>query len=179
MVFGFGTPNVQKMKEKRDVKRLIKALGYQQSSDVRRAAAEALGTIGDGRAVEPLVKALNDSDWLVRRKAAEALGTIGDGRAVEPLVKALNDADSDVRKSVAEALSKIGEPAVEPLIKALNDTSEYVCEGAVEALGKIGWAPGSDEAAAAYWTVKRRWDKCVEIGEPAVEPLIRALVDSD
>ena len=117
MVFGFGTPNVQKMKEKRDVKRLIKALGYQQSSDVRRAAAEALGTIGDGRAVEPLIRALNDSDWLVRRKAAEALGTIGDGRAVEPLIRALNDADSDVRVSAAGALGTIGEPAVEPLIR--------------------------------------------------------------
>ncbi len=53
MVFGFGTPNVQKMSEKLDIKRLIKALGYEKDSDVRREAAKALGKIGDSRAVEP------------------------------------------------------------------------------------------------------------------------------
>jgi predicted xylose isomerase-like sugar epimerase len=31
MVFGFGTQDVQKMKEKRDVDGLIKALGYEKS----------------------------------------------------------------------------------------------------------------------------------------------------
>jgi hypothetical protein len=35
------------------------------------------------------------------------------------------------------------------------------------------------EAGAAYWIGKRLWDKCVEIGTPAVDPLIAALNDSD
>ena len=68
-------------------------------------------------AVEPLIKALGDSDYRVREGAAEALGTIGDGRAVEPLIRALNDANGDVREGAAGALGKIGEPAVEPLIR--------------------------------------------------------------
>jgi HEAT repeat protein len=110
MVFGFGTSDVQKMREKRDVKGLIKALGYEKDRDVREGAAEAIGKIGDPRAVEQLIKALNDSDWRVHRNSASALGRIADGRAVEPLIRALNGRDLGVRQSAAEALGKIGDP---------------------------------------------------------------------
>jgi bilin biosynthesis protein len=77
MVFGFGTQDVQEMKEKRDVDELIKALGYKKDSGVRRDAAEALGEVGDSRAVEPLIRALNDEDSLVRRDAEEAFDKLG------------------------------------------------------------------------------------------------------
>jgi HEAT repeat protein len=40
--------------------------------------AEALGKIGDTRAVEPLIAALKDEDERVRRVAAEALEQIGE-----------------------------------------------------------------------------------------------------
>src|SRR5450759_2332909 len=95
----FGPPNVEKLKAKRDVKGLIKALGYQKDPAVRRAAAEALGQIGDARAVEPLIAALKDESWGVRRAAAEALGQIGDARAAEPLIAALKDPYADVRNA--------------------------------------------------------------------------------
>ncbi|MGA7075782.1 MAG: HEAT repeat domain-containing protein [Halobacteriota archaeon] len=108
MVFGFGTQDVQEMKEKRDVDGLIKALGYKKDSGVRRDAAEALGEVGDSRAVEPLVWALNDEDSLVRRDAAGTLKKIGDSRAVEPLIRALNDEDTYVRRDAEEALDKLG-----------------------------------------------------------------------
>ena len=108
MVFGFGTPNVETMREKRDVKGLIKALGYKKESDVRINAASVLGEICDPGAVKPLIKALDDADSDVRSNAAEALGRIGDSRAVEPLERALNNADSGVRKSAATALRSFG-----------------------------------------------------------------------
>lgn len=42
-LFGlFGPPNVDNMKDRRDVEALIKALGHQKDRGVRRAAAEAL-----------------------------------------------------------------------------------------------------------------------------------------
>ena len=48
--------------------------------------------------------------------------------------------------------------------------------GAVaEALDKLGWKPDSSEIEVAYWIAKGELDKCVEIGTPAVEPLIAAL----
>ena len=90
------------------VERYIQAL-KDRDSDVREDAAEALGMIGDARAVEPLIQALKDdisSD--VREEAAEALGMIGDARAVEPLTQALKDRDSDVREEAALALARIG-----------------------------------------------------------------------
>lgn len=45
--------------------------------EMRQQAAEVLGTIQDGRAVEPLVMALGDSNDGVRRRAAAALEKIG------------------------------------------------------------------------------------------------------
>ncbi|RMF83541.1 MAG: NACHT domain-containing protein, partial [Nitrospirae bacterium] len=96
-----------------------------EMSDVRRAA-EALGKLGDPRAVEPLLQALGDESRGVRRAAAEALGKLGDPRAVEPLLQALGDRYSDVRLAAAEALGKLGDPrAVEPLLQALRDEWWY------------------------------------------------------
>ena len=165
------TPNVEKLKTRRDKKALIKALRY-KDKDVRYAAAEALGrlrwkpakdeTAGwywmakrdwdkcvalGALAVEPLIAALKNEEWDVRQVAAYALGEIKDPRAVEPLIAALKDAGWSVRPAAAEALVKIGAPAMEPLIAALKDKD--VRASATEAL--------------------------VKIGAPAVEPLIAAL----
>ncbi|MFQ6118773.1 MAG: HEAT repeat domain-containing protein, partial [Methanosarcinales archaeon] len=79
-----------------------------------------LGKIGDAKAVEPLIKALEDSSSSVRSSAAYALVKIGEP-AVEPLIKALGDRDWRVREEAADTLIKIGKPAVGPLIKALRD----------------------------------------------------------
>ena len=73
----FGPPNVEKLKAKRDVKGLIKALGYQKDGHVRNAAAGVLGQIGDTRAVELLIAALKDRDSNVREAAAGALEALG------------------------------------------------------------------------------------------------------
>jgi hypothetical protein len=67
---------------------------------VRLAAALALGVLGDGRAVEPLIARLEDAAWDVR-SAAEALGMLRDERAVEPLIARLEDAAWDVRRATA------------------------------------------------------------------------------
>ena len=122
-------------------------------ADDRNFAANALGRIGDERAVEPLLVALRDADENVRDYAASALGDIGDARAVEPLIAALRDADENVRFWAAKALGQIGDAhAVAPLIQLLPDTSELeewsserVCDTAANALERIGTA----EALAA------------------------------
>jgi HEAT repeat protein len=112
MIFASSIPNVEKMREKKDVKGLIKALGDEKDSEVRGNAAQALGTIGDARAVEPLIRALGDSDWRVLWNAARALGKIGDPQAVEPLILLLRDplieGRDPVRKAIRRALEKLG-----------------------------------------------------------------------
>jgi len=70
-------PNVEKMRDKGDLEGLFKALGH-KDYEVRGNAAEALGKIGDKRAVEPLIQTLlEDKSAYVRGKAAEALDKLG------------------------------------------------------------------------------------------------------
>jgi ParB-like chromosome segregation protein Spo0J len=66
VVVGLGAPAVPA---------LIQALG-DSGWDVRRAAAEALGDLGDPQAIPALIKALGDSGWDVRRAARQAIQQI-------------------------------------------------------------------------------------------------------
>lgn len=73
----------------------------------RSAAEEALGMIGDEKAVPDLIEALKDEDVSVRRHAAGALGKIGDERAIKPLLNAMDDEKWYVRLQVEEAIQDL------------------------------------------------------------------------
>jgi HEAT repeat protein len=113
-------PDWKDSKEARlQVSELIAALlDEDENSNVRQAAAEALGYIQDPRAVEPLVAALLDENENnnVRSTASWALGKIKDPRAVEPLTSALEDGNEYVRKYASWALHEIN-PDWEDLLK--------------------------------------------------------------
>ena len=138
---------------------------------------KALGEIGDRRAVEPLIAVLSRRDRGLPEAAAKALGQIGDRRAVEPLIASLNDGNNwGAPDAVAKALGQIGDHrAVEPLVAALLDWR--VPKDAAWALNKLAWRPDRGAAGAAYWAARGNWDRCVSIGVPAVDPLIKALND--
>lgn len=70
-------------------------------------AGEALGRIGDGRALDCLLHMLHDENGRSRWTAAEALGRIGDAAAAEALKGRLSDADETVREKVREALRSV------------------------------------------------------------------------
>jgi hypothetical protein len=78
---------------------------------IRGRAAEALGNIGDLRALETLINALvgknKDGNKYVRGRAAEALGKLGDERAIPPLVAAMDDPYIYVRVKAEESLNKM------------------------------------------------------------------------
>ncbi len=132
----FGQPNIEKLKAKKNVKGLIKALQYKNKGKVRRQAADALGELGDVKAAEPLIQALKDE--YVRWEAANALAKIGEP-AVRSLIQALKDEDEHVREGTARALRKIGDKkAVEPIAQLLGDEHEGVRKEAARALGKMG-----------------------------------------
>ncbi len=127
------------------------------SFDASRSAAEALGKLGDKRAVGPLIARLGDDDFNVRKSAAEALGKLGDQRAVEPLIARLGDKDFSVRHLAVMALNKLGaspEQMVDGYLKVLSSHFSEARGSAVYALGELG-------------------DKM------AVEPLIARLGDND
>ena len=58
----------------------------------------SLSTIGDVKAVDPLIEALKDENSDVRERAAFALGELGDKRAYKYLVELLNDDNVKVRE---------------------------------------------------------------------------------
>jgi len=155
----------------------LKGYGLEYNKYVRQAAAEVLGELKDTRAIEPLIVTLNDKDKDVGRAAAEALAIIG-APALEPLIAALKGR-GEMRQTLAEVLVKIGAPAVKPLVAALGDEDRNVRETAAGALESLGWQPDRRDVEAAYWVAKRQWDRCVEIGAPAVEPLIVVLGGQD
>jgi len=70
-------------------------------------AAEALGRLGDPRAVEPLIDTLWDDDARVRLKAAWALGMLGDPKALGPLQKLYRIEREDARETIGEAMEMI------------------------------------------------------------------------
>ncbi len=103
-----GHTNIKDLEGKGDVPGLVKALRSKEGVWIRSNAAEALGGLGDARAVEPLVAALESAlashDWQVADSTAQALGKLGDPRAVETLTSAGAADDEDVRESAREAL---------------------------------------------------------------------------
>jgi HEAT repeat protein len=74
-VFHRNTPDVSSLRARQDVDGLIAALEHPNAS-IRRAAAEALGEMGDARAKTSLHLALEDDDPTVRVAAQAALGRL-------------------------------------------------------------------------------------------------------
>jgi hypothetical protein len=226
----FGSPNIQKMEEKRDFIGLAKAFSYSKSKKVQFEAGEALRRIGltsfdpimldykkpnihdavveamvwiGEPSIQPLIKILNGYDPNNRQSAAYALGKIGDIRAIASLVKAIDDRDKVVQQYVSDALVRNGAPAVNqiitnlgiyhggdwlrkaidilveigdenainPLLQLLNDTKVEVRRMAANALYELDWRPGQDEIGATYWIAQGDWNKCIEIGIPAINSL--------
>jgi len=98
----------------------------------------ALGTIGDARAVEPLIVFLNDEHARLCRAAKDALGRIGEP-AVEPLLVLIKESNEKVRMPAIAALGLIGDSrAVEPLITILNEKNYFVINTTSNALRNIG-----------------------------------------
>lgn len=108
------------------------------SSYSRRSAISALVRLGDERAVQPLITALQDEDPYMRREAAKALGDLGFPDAVEPLIEALRDSEDNVRRNAITALGLVGDDrAIEPLKEMLQDQSFLTRSEAERSLRKI------------------------------------------
>ena len=143
----------------------------------------SLGTLGDKRAVYPLVKALKDEDQSVRIFAAMSLGNLGDKRAVDPLIKVLDeDENYIVRDYAAYSLGIIGDPkAFEPLVEALNNKGGPITRTVNWVFSKI---TGSDNhipldlAATSVRSAAARGLGVID--DPrAVTPLIATINDED
>ncbi|MHC1604814.1 MAG: HEAT repeat domain-containing protein [Candidatus Methanofastidiosia archaeon] len=197
-------PNVEKLKAKRNVKGLVKALKYHGVNQyyVWEEAAKALGEIGDKTVVESILRIWSDErrkeqkervriNQKYKDELINALGKIGGEKVIEPLIQVLADGLPSEQKEAAKALGNIGNfRAVDPLIQALKDEYLEVREAAVEALGKIPDVRAIEGLIEVQRSTTRvpfmwssiRWEAgraLKKIGKPAIEPLIRALEDED
>ncbi len=162
----------------------------QQAQDedplLRSRSVEALGYLGDKRAVQLLLDSLrHDPQSAVRWRAAEALGHLKDSAACAGLLDSLNqESDATVRGRAAEALGYFKQAAVtQALINAAEkDTFPAVRWRAAESLGYL-----QDESALAVLrkTLRQdvdnavRWSSAQALGRikdrHAVNDLIAAL----
>jgi len=74
---------------------------------VRRAAAKALGAIGEKSAVPALCELVHDPDHDVREAVIGALAKLNDPRALVPVVIALMDVERTVRNLAHAAVRKL------------------------------------------------------------------------
>jgi HEAT repeat protein len=107
---------------------------------VRVDAAAELGKLGDKRAEQALIEALDDKITAVRNNAAFALGEIGSHAAVQHLLGLLYTTEERVRKSAVKALGMIGAAeAIDHLIRMLeSDKSQIVKKSVIRSLAQIG-----------------------------------------
>jgi len=119
---------------------LVALLGSEENSEVRWAAALALGEIGDTRSIPALVQSLRDMDRYVRYGAAKALEQLG--------CQPENDIDKTYYLLALQdwtGTKKIGKSAAGPIISLLKEKHPATRAKMVELLGSIG---GSDAKTA-------------------------------
>jgi HEAT repeat protein len=125
----------------------ISALGYVQGkrafepllealadgdSNIRSAAASALGSLGDRRAVPRLIALLKD-EYHVRYAAIQALGKLGDNGALGPLLRMLEDRESDIRVAAVNALGDLGDMGALDALQRMRAHDDYISGEGYEA----------------------------------------------
>jgi HEAT repeat protein len=96
---------------------LINVLDSEDATN-RFAAAQALGRLGNARAIPRLLECLlDDPDKLVRCVGCEALGVLKATEAEDAVIAALQDPDPYIRESAARSLSLFGDVEAIPRIR--------------------------------------------------------------
>ena len=108
-----------------------------------RAAAQALGQLGDTITAGDLLEWLNSPDSDYRLRAVLALPALVGRDALPQLRHALADHDATVRAAVARQLGRLGDRSVIPfLADALQDEDEGVRKAACASLDVLAERPG-------------------------------------
>ena len=186
-LFGLiGRPNVARLRSRRAIRRLRRALAH-RDPDVRCAAAEALGELGE-YSVLPDVGALLD-DRLVQGCAARALVALAGYDAVAQLSRRVRDGAPEVLDALEALGWSPGEdaagawahryrghwdaltthPSAEPvLVDALGSPD---AAKAARALHARGWEPERTPRGARYGLLTRQFERVGSLG-PVAAPLI-------
>src|SRR5262249_4219985 len=144
--------HIETMRKNKDIRGLSKMLTSPKLDDVI-TAFEALGSLGDRHAVEPLVMVFRNPlmPSAACLAAAEALLKLESAPAVVTLLGALRRGDNwQVRRNAAAVLGQLQATwATQPLIDALKDPNVTVRKTAAAALHRIN-TPDGVRAAKAF-----------------------------
>ena len=136
--------------------------------EVRAAAVEALGRLGDPRALAPLVEGLWDDSGLQHARVVLALREFG-APAVEPLLSHERRHHA-ATATIADLLGAVGETsALEPLTAWCNDEDPGVRAAALRALGTMGTCDRTYDYA-----LRGLADESVEVRAAAARALARS-----
>lgn len=131
---------------------MVEILTQPFNSIMRRLAAEALGKMGEPKAVPALLEVSAEDDMPLRKSALEALQEIG-AAGFEEMLNGLAHPSPDVRKTAIIALSRINEPGACPAFaEALKDPDWNVRFAAAQALGEF---PGQPQTASSLISALR------------------------
>jgi HEAT repeat protein len=125
------------------VAELVKAKVFRSASaKVRRAAVNAVGSLGDFRVIEHLVRATEDEEWLVRdqavgelKKKVQRMIEGGDSRSDKILLHMLSLKDPELVQMAVEGLVIQGEKGIDFLVRSLKSTLPVIRENTAKALG--------------------------------------------
>jgi HEAT repeat protein len=146
----------------------------------RASAAWALGRIGGEQSLGLLIGALSDKGGEVRYAAVTALGDMKDIRALQPLLNVYGQVNMD---RLQRSLAGLGSEAVPQLLEAFErHPRESVRHLAACVLGDIKDPRAIEPLIAALSRsdiYSSAQEALVRIGEPALEPLMRAMTRGD
>ena len=129
---GFFSPNIEKLKAKRNIKKLIKLLKNREDPWIRSEAANALESLG---------WTIQDRSVLIYYLAArEEWEKIKewDDIPLDPLIQILDFSNSDPKGNLKRIMIGIGKPIIPLLIKMLKNKLYFYRWNALEMLGEIG-----------------------------------------
>ncbi|HEY7533508.1 MAG TPA: HEAT repeat domain-containing protein [Nitrospiraceae bacterium] len=163
--------------------RSLTELLHDPHSEVRRAAAESLGKIGDPKTAAALLGVLSDQEPRVRAAAALAIGRLGPSggeKAAQAVVEALDDHDELVQRAAVIAISEL-EPAPRVLAsvaKFLSAKEVSTRRSVTQALSMIDARPWLPDLVKVLQDgdAEVRQNAVValaELGDPNIAPLLR------
>ncbi len=166
---------------KKEIEPFISRLSDSSISDeMSRVIIGSIEHNGSQQARDVLANALNHPKPYVQQWATYALASLRDRRAIPVLEHILETGPAYEQGRAINALAWFGDEQMIPLfVRILSRAYETGYSGPTEkaahALEKLGWKPDTIERSVFYYLTLNQLDKCLEIGEPAITPLIALL----
>lgn len=126
-------------------------------------ACAGLATLGDARAVGPLLEVVQRPGVDLQPEAAQALGAFQDPRIVPVLLQALQSDNRSLRQAAAGALGHFHDARVVPaLVHSLTDEDPDVRRAVAKALGELGDSSAAEPLGRVVKTKLRSGERAGE-----------------